>query len=488
MSLVSALEQLIKSYKVHQTEIHDSIQLHRKLLQSLEPHPLAGSEESEVVDNAETGAAASPGEREDIELLERALETALRVRSSSEPSKKHPVKSKLYGSSGEPGIAISSPMDAPQSSASCKESHATVKLTSKSGSHARKVHRKAGSSVCSSLVSRPANSNCHKQPKPTTNKKMIQKHPVSSVRVLNHKDGSGFGSAVHMSTLPDKTVKKDVPSASELGKTASVATPFSNTVVASSQADESRAGSVHQQIGRASSDQATKWQSLRNKQNRLWDKVIALQRKPVPGRSRFMERMRATFPKDWPCGSPDQTRAVVDRLTHRGHDLLLLRLAKEAPEEETSESDKALGHKDNSSDSSWTIEELMLTAEELQKSAHKVKQEWKAWDRWRPEGGCLCTTGADGVWGDGIAAPLPLTITYTAAEELQELERLRMRAALLQQEIHLEEALLDTLSPQVSSIEPGPGCPSATVLRELYSLLGEGGERFPAIVLDSESD
>lgn len=27
---------------------------------------------------------------------------------------------------------------------------------------------------------------------------------------------------------------------------------------------------------------------------RLWDKVAALERKPVPGRSHFMERMRAT--------------------------------------------------------------------------------------------------------------------------------------------------------------------------------------------------
>ncbi len=74
------------------------------------------------------------------------------------------------------------------------------------------------------------------------------------------------------------------------------------------------------------SDQTAKWKSLRSKQNRwpksvcsfcenfpadstvsvwalsfllciffrLWDKVVALQRKPVPGRSRFMERMRAT--------------------------------------------------------------------------------------------------------------------------------------------------------------------------------------------------
>lgn len=41
--------------------------------------------------------------------------------------------------------------------------------------------------------------------------------------------------------------------------------------------------------------------------------------------------------------------------------------------------------------------------------------------------------------GDGIVSPLPLTITYRTEDELQELERLRMRVAQLQQEIQLEQ-------------------------------------------------
>lgn len=41
--------------------------------------------------------------------------------------------------------------------------------------------------------------------------------------------------------------------------------------------------------------------------------------------------------------------------------------------------------------------------------------------------------------GDGLITPLPLTITYTTEAELRELEKLRMRVALLQQEIYLEQ-------------------------------------------------
>lgn len=48
------------------------------------------------------------------------------------------------------------------------------------------------------------------------------------------------------------------------------------------------------------------------------------------------------------------------------------------------------------------------------------------------------------------------------------------------------QALSDLLTPQLSSIISG--CPSVSVLRDLYSMLGEGGLRFPAIVVDTDPD
>lgn len=93
------------------------------------------------------------------------------------------------------------------------------------------------------------------------------------------------------------------------------------------------------------------------------------------------------------------------------------------------------------------------------------------------------------------------------------METLRIKVALLQQDIFLEQvgapsemahqsccliniqtrscfvlqALSNILSPQLSSIVAGRGCPDISVLRDVYSLLGEGGQRYPAIVLDSEA-
>ncbi|KAM9780060.1 uncharacterized protein tedc2 [Neosynchiropus ocellatus] len=207
----------------------------------------------------------------------------------------------------------------------------------------------------------------------------------------------------------------------------------------------------------------------------LWDKVAAAQRKAVPGRSRFMERMSAMvsflsnsigscvsrlvltltlsscflqFPEDRPCGSPDQIRALVGSMTHQGN------------------------------------ENQTETLLDRHSPRGATEPEWEAWDRWRPEGGCLYPAAASLDERDGVSAPLPLTICYRTKAELTELERLRMNVALLQQEVFLQQALLDALSAQLAAIVSG--CSDPSVLRDLYSLLGEGGRRFPAIVLDCD--
>ncbi|XP_030592250.1 uncharacterized protein tedc2 isoform X2 [Archocentrus centrarchus] len=502
MSLLCAVEQVVKSCKVEQAKLNDRIQVYRDLLKSLTPQPKVSSEETELADDASTDI--SPCEKEDIGLLERALEKALRVRTGSEHSKKG---SKLPGPQKEMGILGVSSMDVTHLSAAHRGSQRTTRSSSKSASLDRKGYRKPALSVCSSLGSRPLASSNPGQTKTTDNRNTLQKHPASSAGAVHQQASRKLQQVVPPSVSPDhitsllsknKTVRSNVASGDDLRKAAPVAAPSSNNTVPCSHTNEPGASRLPQQKG-LPSEQTAKWKSLRSKQNRLWDKVIALQRNPGPGRSHFMERMRATvfflfveesgkkkqFPRNWPFGSPYETRALVDRLIHRGQELTLL--CRELLAKQMTETTTELVSTEDKYDSCMSLESLQLTAAELQNFADQVKQEWKAWDQWKPEGGCFCPTGANGVvQRDGITSPLPLTIMYTTEAELQELERLRMRVALLQQEVDLEQALLDTLSPQLSSIVPGPGCPNPSVLRDVYSLLGEGGERFPAIVLDSE--
>ncbi|KAM6966317.1 uncharacterized protein tedc2 isoform 1-T1 [Tautogolabrus adspersus] len=458
MSLLSVVEEAIKSCKAEQTEINNYIQLYRELLRTLIPQPKSDSEESDSAEDAVSDT--SPGEKEDIELLERALEKALQVRTGTGPSKKDSDRNKLPAHPKEQATYVVTTKEGKQTAAASKGNQTTFRSTSKSASLDRKEHKKSGASVSSSKAARK-----------------------SQQTIL--KSGSLCQGQIHTSIIhsKNKTTRSNMLSGNE-----TISIPSSSNTATFSQTGESVAPSVPPQTGIAP-DQTAKWKSLRSKQNRLWDKVVAIQRKPVPGRSHFMERLRATFPNDWPHSCPDQTRTLVDRLTHEGLDLsqrcrMKELLAKQTPEAAAIKP----GGKKNKYDSCLTHERLLMNAAKLERCADQTKSEVEAWDRWRPEGGCLCPTGPNGVWGDGIIVPLPLTITYTSEAELREVEKLRIRVAELQQEINFEQALMGALSPQLSSSIPGPGCPDMSVLRDMYSLLGEGGERFPAIVMDTESD
>ncbi|KAL8175188.1 UNVERIFIED_CONTAM: hypothetical protein K2H54_015835 [Gekko kuhli] len=78
-----------------------------------------------------------------------------------------------------------------------------------------------------------------------------------------------------------------------------------------------------------------------------------------------------------------------------------------------------------------------------------------------------------------LGAPPPLY--YSSLKELQEVEDLRLQVAMLRQQIDLQKALEGELLPL---LEPGPAPPGsrAPLYRAIYMLLCEGGQRFPALV------
>lgn len=59
-----------------------------------------------------------------------------------------------------------------------------------------------------------------------------------------------------------------------------------------------------------------------------------------------------------------------------------------------------------------------------------------------------------------MIAPLPPTITYTTEAELRELEKLRMRVALLEQENYLEQVKAARFKHQITVQQIPDICPN----------------------------
>ncbi|XP_036052285.1 tubulin epsilon and delta complex protein 2 isoform X2 [Onychomys torridus] len=81
----------------------------------------------------------------------------------------------------------------------------------------------------------------------------------------------------------------------------------------------------------------------------------------------------------------------------------------------------------------------------------------------------------------------PELLLYSNTKELQTLATLKLRVAMLDQQIHLEKVLMADLLPLINTQEPG-GPPWLALCRAAYSLLCEGGEHFLTVLRDDPVD
>ncbi|XP_029803572.1 tubulin epsilon and delta complex protein 2 [Suricata suricatta] len=98
----------------------------------------------------------------------------------------------------------------------------------------------------------------------------------------------------------------------------------------------------------------------------------------------------------------------------------------------------------------------------------------------RPRASLPCGGGTAPLWS-------PQLLLYSSTQELQTLAALKLRVAMLDQQIHLEKVLMAELLPLVRAQEPqGPHW--LALCRAAHSLLCEGGQRFPTILRDEPAN
>ncbi|XP_042827380.1 tubulin epsilon and delta complex protein 2 isoform X2 [Panthera tigris] len=129
-----------------------------------------------------------------------------------------------------------------------------------------------------------------------------------------------------------------------------------------------------------------------------------------------------------------------------------------------------------------TLEGLQAITEQclhrLQELRAVVGQQLGPWPVGRRPGASLpCGGGTDPLWS-------PQLLLYSSTQELQTLEALRLRLAMLDQQIHLEKVLMSDLLPLVGT--QGPHWLARC--RAVHSLLCEGGERFLTVLRDEPAD
>ncbi|XP_005655243.1 uncharacterized protein C16orf59 homolog isoform X4 [Sus scrofa] len=205
--------------------------------------------------------------------------------------------------------------------------------------------------------------------------------------------------------------------------------------------------------------------------SRLWAQLSSAQTSDsadaaATAKAQFLQKMQTA--SGWP--SATEVEAEVGRL-QKACSLLRLRMEEElmADPEDWAQEHRCLltlqGLQDMVGQCLHRLRELHPVGEQL----------LRPWPEGRlPRASSPCGGGADPVWS-------PQLLLYSSPQELQTLAALRLRVAMLDQQIHLEKVLLAELLPAVSKPEAlGPRWPA--LCRAVHSLLCEGGKHFLTVL------
>ncbi|KAJ8251491.1 hypothetical protein GJAV_G00221930 [Gymnothorax javanicus] len=476
----ASIDEAIRLIQMEEAKVNENIHQLRRILLSMKAQPREASvEEVPKTDNEE---GVLPEEREEIELLERVLQRAVRVRCKSGA-----LRSPQTSGDGDvlkvdqPNRNVSTnqtsckPVRKPSKDWLSSRRSASASRRSKGLEADQNACRDRGGMTKSSVRSQTAGR--VRAVVPQGRGTGSQSAPVPATRGL-HQPVASIVESRQMAANRD--LHAEAPGTTLRQRPIEEPKPMRSLT---STSDSNALGNLEAGKGDGKpSVPPSVWRAHWAKHGRLWDKVLTAASKPVAERARFTERLLSTFPCEFPSSSPVDIRAEVERLTQLCQALTFCVQGE------------ALAHKTGrhpGTDACWELEyESLLLQEgleklvlEVQRKVEKLKRDAEVWDRWGFKGSCPVLRR--GRWGD---PDLPPALTYTSEAELKELEGVRLRVAQLQQEIHLHQAMREAFSPCLTADCSALGGPSASVLRSLYSLLGEGGAQFPAVVLDTEPD
>ncbi|KAF7698249.1 uncharacterized protein LOC124396695 [Silurus meridionalis] len=457
---MSALvEEAIRLYRAEERKLTETIWLYKELLRSMKTRVKVSSE-AETPDSIKDQGIPLK-DRQELELLEQVLKKALKIRSSSAVIlnyQENPCSS---------GSVDKAPAVKGRDKRNCQKSSLLSSELKGSHQHEGQLKSTAGcgnDATCQVPVKTGPSSRLtvrgkHSGKKPvSTQKTTTGSVQTRSCQVTSCSRGSDRGMlSVGSSSLEERTSQTN-------------------------QESEMQSKALAPKEQWLPSPSLPLWQTQQAKKNKLWNKSLSRHSKPAPERDQFRKRLISTFPNEWSSVQIAAMEEELDVLTQLGLDLthcynadLQIHQLGWSPELSTEREYESL---------------LMLTGLEkmmvqIIKEADRLKKDWERKMAWWY--GALCPLHSRVEWHSSERPCIPPLLAYSSKGELEELQSLRLYVSQLKLEIHAHQAMCDTLINQISCESPSSNRPSATALRGVYSLLGEGGAQFPSLVLDNDS-
>uniref|UniRef100_A0A8C9LCZ0 Tubulin epsilon and delta complex 2 n=1 Tax=Pavo cristatus TaxID=9049 RepID=A0A8C9LCZ0_PAVCR len=218
--------------------------------------------------------------------------------------------------------------------------------------------------------------------------------------------------------------------------------------------------------------------------SRAWEKcrLCHTRADAAAARTRFTARIRSAFRSPTPTLSPAKIEEELKALQDVPSRLSLYVEAESADHPTLQREYESL----------LTLEALQSTVSQCLHKLQLLRAAVESQRRLHPDctgdqGDCCAARAARArVCGSAGTLAVPL-LCYSRLQELRDLFALKLQVSMLHQQIALQKLTMTELLPVLDS-GPCPGASAAQLYRALYTQLCEGGGRFPVLVRDELAD
>ncbi|XP_068276142.1 tubulin epsilon and delta complex protein 2 [Nyctibius grandis] len=222
-----------------------------------------------------------------------------------------------------------------------------------------------------------------------------------------------------------------------------------------------------------------------SRNSRAWERCRLCQTSAdaAAARNRFMEQIQTTFCSPMPAFSPAEIEEDL-KVLQDVPSLLSQYVEAERADHPTLQREY---------ESLLTLEGLQTTVSQCLHKLQLLRAAVESQMRLRPDcagdvGSCspACVLPRGQTCGSAGTLAVPL-LCYSSFQELRDLFALKLRVSMLHQEIALQKVMMAELLPVLES-RLYPEASAAQLYRAIYTQLCEGGKRFPVLVRDELAD